>query len=160
MRNILTFLFCYTKLKIRINEKYRFLQKCVKIQKIIARKILILETSGWCHLKKKISSFLAVNIKRCIIPGGKWLNFRKCLKLKMKNLKSPVRFKKSNYVIRLFSNNTFIFFSFSDSAVTEAEPDNDVPSSIREDALEKVRTFLWGSWKEVKNEDIIVSRIK
>ena len=27
--------------------------------------------------KKKISSFLAMNIKKCIIPPSKWLNFRK-----------------------------------------------------------------------------------
>jgi len=37
--------------------------------------------------------------------------------------------------------------------------DADIPSTVREDALEKVRTFLWGSWKEVANEEIIISRI-
>jgi len=36
----------------------------------------------------------------------------------------------------------------------------EVPDKIREDALEKVRTFLWGSWKKVPNEDIIITRIK
>jgi len=36
----------------------------------------------------------------------------------------------------------------------------DIPPSVREDALEKVRTFLWGSWKEVHNEEIIISRIQ
>ena len=52
--------------------------------------------------KKKISSFLAVNIKKCIMAVEKWLNFPKCLKSKIVNPISPQRFKKSNYIIRLF----------------------------------------------------------
>jgi len=45
-----------------------------------------------------------------------------------------------------------------DPDLTEAE--SDVPVSVREDALEKVRTFLWGMWKEVPNHEIIITRIK
>jgi len=44
--------------------------------------------------------------------------------------------------------------------ITSPGAEGDIPSSVREDALEKVRTFLWGSWKEVTNEEILIARIQ
>ena len=35
-----------------------------KIQEIITRKILILEISGWCHLKEKSKLFLSCEYKK------------------------------------------------------------------------------------------------
>ena len=54
-----------------------------------------------------------MNIKKCVIPGRKWLNFLKCLKSKMENPISPLRFKKSNYVIRLFFQLDFSWWKYS-----------------------------------------------
>lgn len=48
----------------------------------------------------------------------------------------------------------------SKTEISSPDGAGDIPSSVREDALEKVRTFLWGSWKEVTNEEIIISRIQ
>ena len=78
-------------------------EKCGKIKKDSKnhKKKNIDPTDLWLapFERKKISSFLAVNIKKCIIPGGKWPNFLKCPQSKMENPISPLRFKKSNYVI-------------------------------------------------------------
>ena len=50
--------------------------------------IMIVQTSGWRHLKEENK-----------FPGRKWLNFFKFPKSKMENPISPLLFKKSNYVI-------------------------------------------------------------
>ena len=44
---------------------------------IRANTVTIVETSGWRHLKRKISSFLSVSIQKCIIPAQKLHNLRK-----------------------------------------------------------------------------------
>ena len=48
-----------------------------KIQKFIAPKLMIVETSGWRHLKEKNKLFLSYEYQKSIIPPGKWLNFLK-----------------------------------------------------------------------------------
>ena len=55
---------------------------------------MILETSGWHHLKEKISSFLAMNIKKSIIPAQNRLNFLKLSQIENGKLYSSPTFQK------------------------------------------------------------------
>ena len=76
--------------KVQISFNFSFSQNNAKIynsfKRIIRRKVIIIETSGWRHLKEKISSFLAVNIKNYILPAQKWLNFLEMSQVKNGNL--------------------------------------------------------------------------
>ena len=66
---------------------------------------MIVETSGWRHLKEKNKLFLSYEYKKMYHPSPKTAQLSKIdHKSKMENFFSPLRFKKSNYVIRLFSN--------------------------------------------------------
>ena len=55
---------------------------------------MIVEISKWRHLKRKISSILAMNIKKCIIPPGKWLNFLKLPQTENEKLYFSPKFQK------------------------------------------------------------------
>ena len=72
---------------------------------------MIVETSGWRHLKEKNKLFLSYEYKKCDIPVRKWPNFPKFLKLKMENPISPQRFKKLNYVIQFFFQQTSSYWN-------------------------------------------------
>ena len=66
---------------------------------------MIVETSGWRHLKEKNKLFLSCEYQKMYHPTPKMAQLSKIdHKSKMENFKSPLCFKKSNYVIRLFSN--------------------------------------------------------
>ena len=74
-----------------------------KIKKFIAPKLMIVETSGWRHLKEKNKLFRSCEYKKMYTPSPKIAQLSKnVLKPKMENFISPLRFKKSNYIIRLF----------------------------------------------------------
>ena len=52
-------------------------------------KFMIIESSVWCHLKKKVSSFSAVNFMRGFILPPKCINLLKPLKRQRENCFSP-----------------------------------------------------------------------
>ena len=80
-------------------------KKYLKIQKFIAPKLMIVDTSGWRHLKEKNKFFLGYEYQKKYHPSPKMTQLSKIdHESKMENFISPLRFKKSNYVIRLFSN--------------------------------------------------------
>ena len=65
--------------------------------------------------KKKISSFFAVNLKKCIIPPGEWLKLKKLQQMRNEKLnfsptfqkiKSNQKWKKFALIYRLFSLRT------------------------------------------------------
>ena len=62
-----------------------------KIKKFIAPKLMIIETSGWRHLKEKNKLFL---IKKCIIPAQNRLNFLKLSQIENGKLYSSPTFQK------------------------------------------------------------------
>ena len=67
---------------------------------------MIVETLDWRHLKDKNKVFLSCEYQKKYHPSPKMAQLSKIdHKSKMENLISPPGFKKSNYVIRLFSNN-------------------------------------------------------
>ena len=57
---------------------------------------MIVETSGWRHLKEKNYLFLSYEYQKMYTPSPK--------NTKLSKIAPNQRFKKSNYVIRLFSN--------------------------------------------------------
>ena len=63
---------------------------------------MIIETSGWRHLKEKKISFLAMNIKKCILQAQKLPNFLKLSGIKNRKLYFSPMFQKA--VLR---NSTF-----------------------------------------------------
>ena len=66
---------------------------------------MIVETSGWRHLKEKKKLFLSCEYKKKVSSQPQnGTTSKNCLKSVMENFFSPLLFKKSNYVIRLFSN--------------------------------------------------------
>ena len=72
---------------------------------------MIVETSGWRHLKEKNKLFLSYEYQKKYHPSPKMAQLSKIdHESKRENFISPLRFKKSNYVIRLFSNKNVIFF--------------------------------------------------
>ena len=65
---------------------------------------MIVETSGWRHSKEKNKLFLSYEYQKKYHPSPKMSQLAKIdHKSKRENFISPLRFKKSNYVIRLFS---------------------------------------------------------
>ena len=78
-------------LSINKTEKWENIKK--KIQKIITRKIIIIEISGWRHLKEKKLLFLSCEYQS-IIPAPKWLNFRIWSQIENEKLYFSPTFKK------------------------------------------------------------------
>ena len=79
-------------------------KKKKKIQRITMRIIIIIETSGWRQLKEKISSFLAMNIRKYTLPAQKVLNFLKLPQTKNRKLYFSHSFKKWKYFFPNYSH--------------------------------------------------------
>ena len=65
---------------------------------------MIVETFGWCHLKEKNKLFPCYEYQKMYNPSPKTVQLSKVTTNRKWKTISPLRFKKSDYVIRLFSN--------------------------------------------------------